>query len=108
MEADQVYAVKLLDGTTFQVRDLPPRIVQQIAERNDVSWMVVVDAPISNVGVALDVLTEVARLSGAKFPEPLRTRDLISLLADWFILVDKDETDEEEAPDSPMVAWRAS
>lgn len=103
MEADQVYAIRLPDGGVLELRDLPPRTLQEIADKNGTNWMVVLDAPLSNVGVAVDLLATVADLHGVKFPEPLRARDLITLCADWFVIVPKD-TETEDVPD---VAWSA-
>ncbi len=101
MEPDEVFAIKLPDGEVVQIRDLPPRILQEIGDRHSVSWMVVLDAPTNNVGVALDLLQAVAALNGVSFPEPLRTRDLITLMANWFVLVEKDESEDDDAP----IAW---
>lgn len=92
-QSDKVWAVNLPEadgGGTFQVRDLPATMIAEIAAANGTAWQVVVDAPLSIVGVALDVLKQVAIVADVTFPDMRRAtgRDFISTVIALFDLVD--------------------
>lgn len=106
MQANQVYAVRVPHGEPFQLRDLPVGVLADIAERNSVSWLIALDAPLSNMSVALDLLKAVAELNGFAVPTPMRVRDLVTLCAESFVLVEKDEAEETESADD-AIAWSA-
>jgi hypothetical protein len=83
----KVWAIKFPGKPPFQLRDLPIESIDAIAKKHDVSWATVLDGPLMEVPVSLDLTKEVAsRLEDVKVSESYTARELIGL----FDLVEDD------------------
>lgn len=82
----KVWAIKFPGKPPFQLRDLPIETIDEIAKKHDVSWAQVLDGPLMEVPVSLDLTKEVASRLEAKVSESYTARELIGL----FDLVEDD------------------
>lgn len=79
-ERKPVIVAVVLNGTgPFRVEDLPLEAVDRIAKANDVTWLTVVGAPLSDLAVANDVVGAVATHLSYPVPEGLSVRALTAL-----------------------------
>lgn len=99
-EPPKVWAVRL-NGQTIEVRDLPLGVLNDIAHEHSASWVRVVGAPVSDLGIAEAVLRAVALQVGYMgLPDPMTPRALFD--GEYFFTVEDDiPLSEDEAPSDP-------
>jgi hypothetical protein len=100
--ADGACAMRLPDGTWYQLQDLPWAHVEEIEAKHHTSWMIIIDTPTLNGAVLLDLARAIAIENDFELPAVNTSRDLIRL-AERFGIVGPDGFPIEEAP--APIAW---
>ncbi len=100
------WKINLDDEQSIALGDFPPKVISDIAVANGVLWTVVLDSPLTNLGVATSLIAWARPAHGLKLP-PLRTAtEAFEAISEMFEEYDEDEITQEE--DSAPIAWEAT
>lgn len=104
LQSKNVLAVKLEDDDgnerTFPIQDLPVGVIDEIARKHDVGWLMVTDYPLQHtrLSIATDLLRAAAKQLKINAPRGLTPRAVI----DAFVTVPDDVHREEGTGDGPL------